>query len=388
MAKRKSKHDPQLVGNCSGHAHSNRADPGAAPASEKPARVLAIDRDDHARSDMRRALAALGVECDGVSTLAESRLAIRAVRYDLVIVDEEQADGSGLDLVRELAGVEGGTRCIVTSARDGFEGVVAAMRCGAIDFVSKPYRAAEVAGRILSATRIAKQLRASERRVQRLKRICKRLDTARKDMSRQVDDLCSDLVHAYQELADQMTHSALASEFGSLIRQDLDVEDLLRSTLEFLLTKTGPTNAAVFLPTGSRDFNLGAYVNSDVPRDTADVLLDHLADVIAPRFENEREILRLDTASALRERLGNDAAWLTDYGVLVFSCHHDEDCLAVIALFRDRVNPYPDDLLQQLAIIRDVFAEQLARIVRIHHRHRPEDQWPGFDVEDDRGLAA
>lgn len=384
MSKRNQKDESSTPGK------SLRAPRSKGEASETSAacRVLAIDQNSEARGDMLRALEALGLACDGVGTLAESRTALDSGRYGLVVVDEIQCDGNGLELVRELSSIDGSARCIVTSDRDGFEGVVEAMRCGAIDFVTKPYRAAELAGRVLAATEMVRKLRASERRVQRLKRICKRLDTARKDMSRQVDDLCSDLVHAYQELADQMTHSALATEFSSLIRQDLDVEDLLRSTLEFVLSKTGPTNAAVFLPTGSRDFNLGAYVNYDVPRDTADVLLDHLADVIAPRFENETDLVRLETEEELSERLGDEAGWLNEYGVLVFSCQHEGDCLAVVALFRDRENPFCDELLPQLSVIRDLFAEQLGRIVRIHHRHRPDEQWPGFDVEDDRGLAA
>ena len=33
-----------------------------------------------------------------------------------------------------------------------------------------------------------------------------------------------------------------------------------------MLTKTGPTNAAVFLPGTGTDFDLGAYVNYDCPR--------------------------------------------------------------------------------------------------------------------------
>ncbi len=379
MPKRKPKDD---------HNRGNQARPDASASGGPVARVLAVEQDPRTRREMQQALEALGLPCDAAATLAEGRSALRAARYDLVIVDERQTDGDGLDLVRELAQDDETVRCIVTSERSGFEGVIDAMRCGAIDYVAKPFRASEIAGRILAAAEMVRKLRASERRVQRLKRICKRLDTARKDMSRQVDDLCSDLVHAYQELADQMTHSAMATEFAALIRQDLDVEDLLRSTLEFTLSKTGPTNAAVFLPSGSQDFNLGAYVNYDIPKETADILLDHLADVIAPRFEQEEGMVCLESSDDLAERLGDDANWLNESTVLVFSCRHDGDCLAVVALFRDRSNPYPEELLPQLGVIRDIFADQLGRIVRIHHRHRPDEKWPGFDIEDDRGLAA
>lgn len=116
--------------------------------------------------------------------------------------------------------------------------------------------------------------------------MCRRLNTAREQVSQQVDTLCSDLVNAYQELADHMNQVTTATEFKGLIRNELDIESLLRTTLEFVLSRSGPTNAAIFLPTTSGDYSLGAYVNYDCPKETVDVLLDHLANVVAPRFEN------------------------------------------------------------------------------------------------------
>ena len=44
-----------------------------------------------------------------------------------------------------------------------------------------------------------------------------------------------------------------ALEFTGLIKQELDIENLLRTTLEYVLGRSGPTNAAVFLPTTSGD---------------------------------------------------------------------------------------------------------------------------------------
>ena len=61
---------------------------------------------------------------------------------------------------------------------------------------------------------------------------------------------------AYRDLNDRMNDVALATEFGSLIRRELDIESLLRTVLEFVLTKSGPTNAAIFLPASSGDFSL------------------------------------------------------------------------------------------------------------------------------------
>src|SRR6185436_11876429 len=110
----------------------------------------------------------------------------------------------------------------------------------------------------------------------------------------------------------QVLELSIASEFNGLIRQELDVESLLRTALEFILAKTGPTNAAVFLPATSGDFSLGAYVNYDCPKDTADVLLDHLAVVIAPRMEHQAELKSLATPEELAAFLGDDAHWLAE----------------------------------------------------------------------------
>jgi DNA-binding response OmpR family regulator len=350
--------------------------------------VLAIDQDAQALKQIQTAMTAKGIACDTALGLVQARAAMEAGTYSVIVVDELQQDGSGLDLVRELSAGEGGPRLIVTSARPALEGAVEAIRCGASDFVAKPFKAAELVTRVEAALETARRLRDERRRVERLRRMCKRLNTAREEVSRQVDVLCNDLVHAYQELADQMGSVSLSCEFGSIVRQELDVESLLRSTLEFLLVKTGPTNAAIFLPTGNHDFSLGAYVNYDVPKDAADVLLDQLADTLAPRFEHQPEVEHFTRIADLNKRMGQEAPWLADSTAITFACRDGGDCLAVVALFRDRRNPFPEELLPQLAVIRDVFGEQLARVVRIHHRHLPKDTWPGFDVEDDRGMAA
>jgi hypothetical protein len=54
-----------------------------------------------------------------------------------------------------------------------------------------------------------------------------------------------------------------------------------------------------------------------------------------------------------------------------------------MTLFRDRSTPFPDELVPQLKVMSDLFAKQLARVIRIHHRHLPDKQWTGFDSWDD-----
>lgn len=363
--------------------------PAQAPARAVPPRVLCIERNQRALRSLREAVIAIGAPFTSVPGIAEARAALAGNAFDAAIIDDANTDGSALDLVREFTSDPANIcRFIVTSSRDDLDAAVDAMRSGASDFLHKPFTTEAITTRLRAAIDQARRLRENARKVERLKRICKRLNNARQEVSDHVDTLCTDLATAYQDLADQMSTATLATEFNALVRQELDVESLLRTTLEFMLTKTGPTNAAVFLPTGHQDYNLGAYVNYDIPRDTADVLLDHLADVIPQRFEELEDMLHLESERAQRQRLGDDASWLHDSTLVIFACLDEGECLAVVALFRDRATPFTDELLAQLEVMRNIFAEQLARVVRIHHRAVADPEWPGFDVEDDRGMAA
>jgi GAF domain-containing protein len=222
--------------------------------------------------------------------------------------------------------------------------------------------------------------------VRRLKRACRRLTSDRHSVVRQVDSLCTDLVQAYQELADQMNQVTTAAEFSSLIRQELDIESLLRTTLEFILARSGPTNAAIFLPTTTGDYSLGAYVNYDCPKETCDILLDHLANAVAPRFEGSGRVKHLRSADEFEQYIGDDADWLEDSEVLGLACEHEEETLAIIMLFRDRRNGFGEPLLEQLQTVGALFAGQLARVIKVHHRHLPKHKWGALgDPEDDRG---
>ena len=192
-----------------------------------------------------------------------------------------------------------------------------------------------------------------------------------------------------------MNQGMIVTEFGGLIRQELDIESLLRTTLEFVLGRCGPTNAAVFLPTTSGDYSLGAYVNYDCPKETVDVLLDHLANTVAPKLAEREDgrVINLNDQVALVRALGEDAAWLGDSSVVGFPCRQEGECLAVFLLFRDRLSAYTPGLVDQLQVIGELFAQQLARVIRIHHRHLPKDKWGAIgDSDDDAdeygGLAA
>ena len=378
------------------HGNESLVGPSSDSASETiaripaPARVLIVSGNRAERNGLAQRLADASLECIRAASAHEARLALNGAvaghesnGFDLVLIQWTLPDASGLDLVRELRDRQPGASMIMLAADPKLDDAINAMRSGAVDLVSGDAADEEFLSRVRAAVARARHAQAQAKRIERLKRVCRRLNTARQQVTEKVGSLCNDLVDAYQELADQMDHVSTASEFSSLVRQELEIEELLRTALEFILAKVGPTNAAVFLPATSNDFSLGAYINYSCPRDSADMLLDHLAAVLAPRFEDESGIAVFDTTAELSEVLHDDLDWMGDSSIVVFNCEHEGECLAVVALFRDRASPFPESMLHLCKTIRDIFAAQLARVIRIHHRHLPKDQWDPFGEPDD-----
>jgi hypothetical protein len=66
------------------------------------------------------------------------------------------------------------------------------------------------------------------------------------------------------------------------------------------------------------------------------------------------------------------------------SCRHDGRCLAVVVLFRSRQEPFEDHLAGTLEILRGIFAEQIANVIKVHHRAAPS--WPKEAGGDDDSL--
>jgi DNA-binding response OmpR family regulator len=314
-------------------------------------------------------------------------------QVDLALVDCRLLDEVSQTVVQNLASA-GNCAVVLLSDAPSLEQALLAFQLSAVDYLVGPF-----AGEEFSPANLRERLRRclerslsgqqQEDRVRKLKRVCKKLNTARREVTQQLDSLCNDMVTAYHGLAEQMTQMTLASEFQAMVRQELDIESCLRSVLEFVLNLSGPTNAAVFLPSNHLDFSLGAYVNYDLPRDSLDVLLDHLADVIPSRVQDEEHVLEHANNDDLRAWLGDDAAWVEDSQLITISCRHDDECLAVMVLFRDQTHPFVEELASKMGTIAPIFAKQLAQIIRVHNRVAEDQEWHGFDYEDDSGdLAA
>jgi len=344
------------------------------PLAKGPARILIVSPEHELRAELQDKVALHGHRCACADDLTQARQAVARRRFDLLLLDLDRVDGDVMELVRALRTVSPSIRSIVFAKAASSGQVLGALRSGAVDFICLPTDVDQLGNRIESALIAARTEMHQVQCVDRLKAVCKKLVTARHEVSQQVERLCKDLVEAYQDVSLQMTEVAMASEFRTLLKQELDVEALLRTSLEYLLTKTDPTNAAVFLPDSAGRFDLGAYVNYDCPRETVTTLLDHLCQYVCPQMADETEIVAFSDADEFAAWVGAEVGFLAGCQVIAFSCLHEGECLAVLVLFRNKSTPFAEDLAGAIDILRPIFAEQINNVIKVHHRAAPS--WP------------
>ncbi len=301
---------------------------------------------------------------------------------DIILVSDRLAPKHFAPIAAQARRISAATKLIVAGNAPRGPKLLEAVRAGAVDWIDLSHDEAELTDRLRHALDLGREDRARDERIARLKGICRKLSMTRGEFSKQIDSLNEGL----NEFRDRVDEAAIVGEFRGLLSQELDVEDLLRTAMQYMLTKTGATNAAVFLP-GSKptQFGLGAYVHYDCPRTTAEPLLQRLADEICPRIAAADDILRFADTGEFIESIGLEASVLDECELVAWPAHHGEECMGVFFLFRSRTEPFKDELAGLIDALRPVFAAQMAKLVRVHHRSKfswPESRGSAGDAED------
>lgn len=86
-------------------------------------------------------------------TLEESRIILARDRFDLLILDLNLPDGSGLDLLRQLRGAGDHTPVILLTANDLELDEVTGLEAGADDYITKPFSLAVLRARVAAQLR-------------------------------------------------------------------------------------------------------------------------------------------------------------------------------------------------------------------------------------------
>jgi two-component system response regulator QseB len=118
-------------------------------------RVLVVEDDRMIAKGLHTALKQDGYAVDGVSDGRSAAAALRAARFDIVLLDLGLPERDGLDVLRELRSRGDATPVIIVTARDDVQNRIQGLDAGADDYIVKPFDLDEVAARMRSVLRRA-----------------------------------------------------------------------------------------------------------------------------------------------------------------------------------------------------------------------------------------
>jgi len=101
--------------------------------------ILVIDDEAHIRKTTAVTLDALGHECEQAQNSTEALSFLKKSSFDAAFLDLRLGAESGLDLIPRLLALEPKLNIIVFTAYSSIDSAVEAMRCGAVDYIAKPF---------------------------------------------------------------------------------------------------------------------------------------------------------------------------------------------------------------------------------------------------------
>jgi DNA-binding NtrC family response regulator len=114
-------------------------------------RVLVVDDDAPSRAVVSETLAREGYQLETADRYSSAMSAHEAEPFDIVVSDIRMPGKDGLDLLRDLREAEAAPLVILITAFGDMEGAARALQGGAFEYLSKPFRPAELKATVARA---------------------------------------------------------------------------------------------------------------------------------------------------------------------------------------------------------------------------------------------
>ncbi|MBS0411030.1 MAG: ActR/PrrA/RegA family redox response regulator transcription factor [Proteobacteria bacterium] len=113
--------------------------------------LLLLDDDAPLRNRLGRALESRGFQVTLVESVSDALAALRAAPPAFAVLDMRLEDGSGLKVVEALRDTRPDARVVMLTGYGNIATAVAAVKAGAVDYLSKPADADDVVKALLAA---------------------------------------------------------------------------------------------------------------------------------------------------------------------------------------------------------------------------------------------
>lgn len=131
--------------------------------------VFIVDDDKGVRESVRDLLESVGLRCEAFATAQEFFCSQRKDAPGCLILDVRLPDTSGLDLQRELKKARVGLPIIFISAHADVPITVQAMKSGAVEFLTKPFREQELLDAVQRSIERDRKAREKKREIVELR---------------------------------------------------------------------------------------------------------------------------------------------------------------------------------------------------------------------------
>ncbi|GAD59665.1 ActR/PrrA/RegA family redox response regulator transcription factor [Brevundimonas sp. BAL450] len=112
--------------------------------------LLLLDDDQALRTRLGRALESRGFQVTTASSIAEAQDALRAGLPAFAVLDMRLEDGNGLKIVEAIRARRDDARMVMLTGYGAIATAVAAVKAGAVDYLSKPADADDVVKALMS----------------------------------------------------------------------------------------------------------------------------------------------------------------------------------------------------------------------------------------------
>ncbi|NNG03658.1 MAG: ActR/PrrA/RegA family redox response regulator transcription factor [Inquilinus sp.] len=126
------------------------SDERAKQAELDPGSVLILDDDASMRKWLVRALEQRGFEAVTTGTVDEAIALAKRLAPAYAVLDMKVADGNGLEVIPPLLAARPEVRIVVLTGYGNLASAVAAVKAGAVDYLSKPANADQIVAALLA----------------------------------------------------------------------------------------------------------------------------------------------------------------------------------------------------------------------------------------------
>jgi DNA-binding response OmpR family regulator len=333
--------------------------------------VLVVDADPGVGELVREQSNGLAAQVRVATSVDQAQAEMKSKPADVLLVNMQINDNAGAELIRALRRKYPSTEMIAVSRVKRSDVCLDAWRAGASDMIHSPIQPHDVQRSLNGIAERRAQVERLTKRNLRLRQVCKQLNKARHEIGQQVDLLCNDLVRAYQEMAQQLNVTQITAEYCQTLDEEIEVEGILRKTMEWVLRKVGPINAAVYLPDTERRFALGAYLNLDTEADA--LLISDIGETVVKQAESAGQAISIDDDRAIEHLFGSAGERLKRRSWLSIACNVRRECLAVIVIFRSTGQPIDVSTRTMIEAMAPVLGERIDQALGLYHRLHPYD---------------